>query len=140
MSSIDTNVVRTYTSTPSDNEALLDELNKAKKEGTVSLQEYITQLGTILGEAPQFNEGAPILKSPELSILSAADLTLRIAILQDALNQLQQQVSKLEIESRLNELEQNNKDQLNKIMKQIEEAEEALRKQEEAQKKSNVFE
>lgn len=135
MSAINSN----YSASTLDNQGLQGELTEIRKDLSKSLQDYITNLGTIIGDSSNIQGTAPILQSPDLSVISAADLTVKIALIQDALNQLQQQVSKLEIEGRLNDLEKNNADQLKKIQEQIKEAEEAQRKQAEANKKSNIF-
>lgn len=71
-------------------------------------------------------------------IASAADLMLRIALLQDALAQLCQELSSIQIDQRLNESETANEDQLEYIQEQVKKAIEAQAKQEKAEKKGNV--
>jgi hypothetical protein len=120
------------------NAQLHSDLVALRSDASKTLQDYLQHLGTIMGES-NLPSGAPQLKPPSESVMSAADLTLRIALLQDAIDQLNQQVSKLEIDGRLNELQKNNADQLEDIKKQIKEAQEAIRKQEEAAKKAGIF-
>lgn len=125
---------------PLDIGGMHDELQDIKKEAHKSLQDYLIKLGTILSQSNTVLGSAPILAPPSQSIIGLADQTLRIALIQDALNQLLQQVSELEIDGRLNTLEQSNMDELKNVMKQIDEAQEAHRKQTEANQKAGVFE
>lgn len=134
------------TSTPGLNalnpETILGDVNAAKDDAIKILQQSFKILGTFKADGDQSaaeGTGSPDLEKPTLS-QHVNDLSLRIGLLQDALNQLLAQVSKLEIKMRLNELEQQNKNELDKFNEQMEKAAEAAEKNNEAEKKGNVFE
>lgn len=134
------------TSTPAlnvlDPGVVLGDLQTAKKEAVSILQQSFKILGTFTADGAQSaseGTGTPDLEKPNLSS-KVNDLSLRIGLLQDALNQLLAQVSKLEIKQRLNDLEKENKKQLDKFNEQMEKASAAAEKNKEAEKKGNVFE
>jgi hypothetical protein len=115
------------------------ELDTVREEGAKSITNALTLLtsldatGLVPGQA-----GAMTLVPPK-GMMNASDLTLRIGLLQDALNELMQQVSKNEIQGRLNDLNRANMEQLDKMKEQMKEIENSVKKQKEADKKSNTF-
>jgi hypothetical protein len=115
------------------------ELDTVREEGAISITNALTLLtsldatGLVPGQA-----GAMTLVPPK-GMMNASDLTLRIGLLQDALNELMQQVSKNEIQGRLNDLNRANMEQLDKMKEQMKEIENSVKKQKEADKKSNTF-
>lgn len=118
---------------------LHDTLVELRKTATESITKALTELETVnsLG-ATQGKDGVLQLAPPK-GMMNVMDLTLRIGLLQDALNQLMQQVSKNEIEGRLNDLNRENKEQLDKMKDQMKHVEENVKKNQEAAKKSNIF-
>ncbi|WP_075088673.1 type III secretion system translocon subunit SctE [Verrucomicrobium spinosum] len=80
------------------------------------------------------------LEAPKATLMQkVTDLTLRIALLQQALDELQTQVSKTVIDGRMKEVDQAHKEQLQNLETQLKEMKEAVEKQQEANKKGNVF-
>lgn len=116
------------------------DLDEIRKEASGSILKALTMLGTLdaTGVLPG-DKNATALEAPKGLMMNAADLTLRIGLLQDALNELMQQVSKTEIQGRLNDLNRENAEQVDKMKKQMEEVEKSVKKQQEAAKKSNIF-
>ncbi|GAA5149685.1 hypothetical protein GCM10023213_47720 [Prosthecobacter algae] len=114
-------------------------LKEVKKTATESLTKALTLLSTVdsTGMLPP-KDGVMQLSAPKLN-MSAADLTLRIGLLQDALNELMTAVSKNEIEGRLNELNRENREQLDKMKDQMKNIEKEAEKKREADKKVNIF-
>ncbi|MBB5037711.1 type III secretion system translocon subunit SctE [Prosthecobacter dejongeii] len=118
-------------------------LHSTLKEVTKTAGESLTKALTLLsnvdatGVLPS-KDGILQLAPPKMN-LSAMDLTLRIGLLQDALNQLMTAVSKNEIEGRLNELNRENREQLDKMNEQMKEIEKEASKRREADKKVNIF-
>lgn len=114
-------------------------LREVKKTATDSITKALTLLTTVdsTGVLPP-KDGVLQLAPPKVN-MSAMDLTLRIGLLQDALNQLMQAVSKNEIEGRLNDLNRENREQLDKMKDQMKEMEKEAAKRREADKKVNIF-
>jgi len=114
-------------------------LSEVKKTATESITKALTLLTTVdaTGVLPP-KDGVMQLAPPKMN-LSAADLTLRIGLLQDALNELMQSVSKNEIQGRLNDLNRDNREQLDKMKDQMEHLEKEAAKKREADKKVNIF-
>lgn len=126
MSSIGNN---TSTNFPSfDATRFHTDLDKIRQEASGSIIKALTMLGTLstTGALPG-DKNATALEPPKGLLMNAADLTLRIGLLQDALNELMQQVSKTEITGRLNDLNRENAEQVDKMKKQMEEVESLLR-------------
>lgn len=124
-----------------DPSLLHKDLQEVRKSTAESIQKALTMLDTLgaTGSLPG-QEGAPKLAAPNSLLVNVNDITLKIGLLQDALNELMQQVSKNEIEGRMNDLNRENQKQLDKIKTQMEEAKKEIEKQKEAEKKSNIFE
>lgn len=120
-----------------DPQNLVGHLDEVKSAAAESIQKALTMMQQSIAGNFTLPNGAPTLDAPARNV---NDMTLRIGLLQDALNQLQQQVSKLEIQGRMSEMQETNRAQLEKIEKQMQEAQEAYKKNQEAQKKSNIFE
>ena len=122
-----------------DPNSLHTTLKEVKKTATESLTKALTLLSTVdaTGTLPP-KDGVMQLSAPKLN-LSAADLTLRIGLLQDALNELMTAVSKNEIEGRLNDLNRENREQLDKMKDQMKNIEKEAEKKREADKKVNIF-
>lgn len=124
-----------------DPAALHTTLKDIRQTGSESLTKALTLLSNIdASGVATTNKDGVIELAPPKSSLSAIDLTLRIGLLQDALNQLMQAVSKNEIEGRLNELNRENREQLDKMKDQMKHIEEEAAKKREADKKLNIFE
>ena len=132
-----TNNPATYVGlTPTDLHKTLQEL---RETATKDLSQALTDLGVINATGGTGgNEGIIQLAAPKL-MMSAMDLTLRIGLLQDALNQLQEQTSRTEIEGRLGELNRDNKDKLTQIKENMDHVAEQAKKNKEAQKKTDIF-
>lgn len=116
----------------------------AKENVLKILQESFKVVGTVKTDpaAPTGNvssEEIIELEAP-LSSRNVNDITLRIGLLQDALNQLMAKVSKTEIQRRMDESQKENQKQLEKFKDQMEKAAEAAEKNKEAQKKGGLFE
>lgn len=114
-------------------------LKEVKQTAKESITKALTLLTTVdsTGVLPP-KDGVMQLAPPKVN-MSAMDLTLRIGLLQDALNELMQAVSKNEIEGRLNELNRENREQLDKMKDQMKEMEKEAAKKREADKKVNIF-
>lgn len=114
-------------------------LKEVKKTATESITQALTLLTTVdaTGVMPP-KDGVMQLAPPKVN-MSAANLTLRIGLLQDALNELMTAVSKNEIEGRLNELNRDNREQLDKMKDQMKNLEKEAEKKREADKKVNIF-
>ncbi|PTY07816.1 hypothetical protein DB347_06215 [Opitutaceae bacterium EW11] len=132
-------------STLLDPQALLGDVKDAKSEAIKALQKSFHLLGSVsTSEAAKTSDivkdsGLTELEKPTTS-KDINDITLRIGLLQDALNQLMEKVSRSEIKQRMNQMQNENKQQLEKFKEQMEKAAEAAEKNKEAQKKGNVFE
>lgn len=131
-------------STLLDTRKMLGDLEETKTSVIATLQQTFRVLSTVRNEKSQASEivkadGLPDLEEPT-NTRSVNDITLRIGLLQDALNQLMAKVSKTEIRQRMNESQQKNQEQLDKFKEQMEKAKEAAEKNKEAEKKGNVFE
>lgn len=114
-------------------------LNEIKQAAKESIQKALELLGTVIAGTAG-NEGAPELAPPKSTLMQkVTDLTLKIALLQQALDELQTQVSKTVIEGRMKEVDQAHKEQIDNLEKQLKEMKEAVEKQQEANKKSNIF-
>jgi hypothetical protein len=115
------------------------DLDKVREQGAKSITTALTLLTSLdaTGLAPR-KAGAMTLAPPK-GMMNASDLTLRIGLLQDALNELMQQVSKNDIQGRLSDLNRQNMEQLDKMKEQMKEVENSVKKQNEAAKKSNTF-
>src|SRR5690606_5292039 len=122
----------------------LGDFAEIKENALTSLQKSFRVLAKMpaavaSSDAAARTDGLPNLDAPTVS-RSVNDLTLRIGLLQDALNQLMAQVSKTEIRQRMSELQKENQRQLEKFEQQMAKAAEAAEKAKEAQKKGNIFE
>jgi hypothetical protein len=125
-----------------DPQAVVGNLDEVKTSALKTLQDSFRILGNFSANDQRSGAegtGLPDLEKPNLA-QNVNDLTLRIGLLQDALNQLMQQVSKTEIRQRMDELQKENQKQLERFKEQMEKAAEAAEKNKEAQKKGNVFE
>lgn len=127
-----------------DTQKMLGDLEQTKTSVIKTLQQTFRVLSTVKDERSEASEivkadGLPDLEAPTAS-KNVNDITLRIGLLQDALNQLMAKVSKLEIQQRMNESQKENQKQLDKFKEQMEKAAEAAKKNQEAEKKGNVFE
>ncbi len=128
------------TSGLSGTQALHTELTEIKQEAAKSIEKALTLFGTVnAGGAPVNANGSPSLTAPKSIVTNVSDLTLRIALMQDALDQLMQEVSKNEIKQRLNELNRENQEHLAKVKEQLKEAEKSAQKAREAAQKTNIF-
>lgn len=138
MSTIGNSNTQNYTSF--DPTQFHQDLNEVRDQAAKSIIKALTTLGTLdsTGDIPG-DSNATVLEPPKGLMMNAADLTLRIGLLQDALNELMQQVSKNEIKGRLNDLNRENAEQVDKMKRQMEEVEKSVKKQQEAAKKSNIF-
>lgn len=115
------------------------DLNDIKKAAKDSVLRALELLGTVIAGVGT-KEGAPGLEPPKATLMQkVTDLTLRIALLQQALDELQTQVSKTVIDGRMKEVDQAHKEQLQNLETQLKEMKEAIEKQQEANKKGNVF-
>lgn len=114
-------------------------LQEVKKTANESITKALTLLTTVdsTGVLPP-KDGVLQLAPPKVN-MNAMDLTLRIGLLQDALNELMQAVSKNEIEGRLNDLNRENREQLDKMNDQMKNLEKEAAKKREADKKVNIF-
>lgn len=122
-----------------DPASLHDSLTEVKKTATESITQALTLLSTVDATGVLPPKDGILQLAPPKANLSAADLTLRIGLLQDALNQLMQAVSKNEIQGRLNDLNRDNREQLDKMKDQMEHLEKEAAKKREADKKVNIF-
>ncbi len=118
---------------------LLGELQDVRSAAANSLQDGFKLLGTLISGRNLGDNGVQELEAPKLS-RDVNDITLRIGLLQDALNQLMQQVSRQEIKMRMNESNKETQQQLEKFEEQMRKAAEAAEHTQEANKKSNIFE
>ncbi len=137
--------ITTNTPTPSqvfNPELMLGELQDVRAAAAQSLQESFRLMGTLIsgGSTTGPGNGLQELEAPVDISRNVNDMTLRIGLLQDALNQLMQQVSRTEIRQRMNELQQENQKRLERFEEQMEKAAEAAQKAQESQKKGNIFE
>jgi hypothetical protein len=135
--------VTTQTVTPNifDPTTLVGDLAEVKQTALQALQDSFKILGTVSSDGTTSASGSGLqeLEKPSLN-RNVNDITLRIGLLQDALNQLMAQVSKTEIKSRMDEMQKENARQLEKFEEQMAKAAEAAQKNQEAEKKGNVFE
>jgi hypothetical protein len=121
-------------------QALHKELSEIKQLASQSIEKALTLFGTVNSGGTKVNENGSLTLVPPKSILtSVGDLTLRIALMQDALDQLMQEVSKNEIQQRLNDLNRENQEHLAKIKEQMKEVEKSAQKAREAAQKTNIF-
>ncbi len=123
-------------------EVLLGDLQDVRAAAAESLKESFKLLATALSgknSAAEAN-GLQELEAPVNISRNVNDMTLRIGLLQDALNQLMQQVSRTEIKMRMNELQKENQKELQRFEEQMAKAAEAAEKAQESQKKGNIFE
>lgn len=129
-------------STIFDPGAMLGEVADIKQNAIQALQASFKMLATVGPEGSTPNsqaDGLVELEKPSFNS-NVNDITLRIGLLQDALNQLMAQVSKTEIRSRMDELQKENQRQLERFEEQMAKAAEAAQKNQEAEKKGNIFE
>jgi hypothetical protein len=129
-------------STIFDPGAMLGEVADIKQNAIQALQASFKMLATVGPEGSTPNsqaDGLVELEKPSFNS-NVNDITLRIGLLQDALNQLMAQVSKTEIRSRMDELQKENQRQLERFEEQMAKATEAAQKNQEAEKKGNIFE
>ncbi len=121
-------------------EKTLEEIKTAGAEGLKAGIEVVKGIGKV-GAATVSHLGGilslPSLASPKYGS-SVTDITLKIGLLQDALNQLMAQVSKLGIEKSVNEKIQANLDQLEALKENLKQSDEYAAKQAESKKKANI--
>jgi Secretion system effector C (SseC) like family len=122
-----------------DPTALLGQLDDVKQQASKSITQALTTLGVVLSGTNTDSSGKTKLQPPSNLISNVSDMTLRIGLLQEALSNLQAQVTKLQITNRMNESNNQAQEQLDKIQKQIKDAQAAAQKQQEANKKSGIF-
>jgi hypothetical protein len=124
-----------------DPSTLIGDLGQVKQNALQTLQASFKVLATVGtdGTSSAARSGLQELEAPSAS-RNVNDISLRIGLLQDALNQLMAKVSKTEIESRMNEMQKENQRQLEKFEDQMRKAAEAAEKNKEASKKGNIFE
>lgn len=124
-----------------DPSTLIGDLGQVKQNALQTLQASFKVLATVGtdGTSSAARSGLQELEAPSAS-RNVNDISLRIGLLQDALNQLMAQVSKTEIKSRMDEMQKENKKQLEKFEEQMRKAAEAAEKNKEASKKGNIFE
>lgn len=123
------------------NDSLLSDVGDIRQNGAQAIQAGITELGKIAGNGiAKFSAimGLPSLAAPKINS-SSADIALRIGLLQDALNQLMTEVSKLGLTQKMNEANAKNMEELEKITESIRKNAEAAEKAKEAEKKGNVI-
>ncbi len=125
-----------------DPTALLGDLDDVRTSAAKSLQESFKLLGTLIsgGTTSGPANGTQELEAPVNISRNVNDMTLRIGLLQDALNQLMQQVSRTEIKQRMSEMQKENQKELDRFQEQMTKAAEAAEKAQESQKKGNIFE
>ncbi|HSJ04146.1 MAG: type III secretion system translocon subunit SctE [Verrucomicrobium sp.] len=116
-------------------------LNDIRETARESLQKALQLLGTVIaGTNTEPGGDAPALSEPKSTLMSkVTDMTLKIALLQQALDELTQQVSKSTIEGRMKEADQAHKEQIDNLEKQMKEMQEAMAKNQEANKKGGIF-
>ena len=143
MSGVSENQYGNYQHTPLETtefEQITNDLAGVKAEAKESIEKALMLLGSVIAGTSSRQSGAQDLEPPAASLLvNAADLAVRIGLIQDALNQLMQQVSKLEIDQKMSESIKANEDKLKQVEAQLKEAAEAIAKQNEADKKSGLF-
>jgi len=128
------------TTTQFDPQALLGDFTEIKREASKSVESALVMLGTVIAGNSLNAGNVQELPRPSSSMLGGiAELSLRIGLIQDALDQLMQEVSKLGISQRLNQANQTNQEQLAKIEEQVAEMKEAAAKNKEAEEKGNLF-
>lgn len=121
-----------------DPNSLHETLQGVRQTATTSLTQALTELQTVNALGVSIGKDGVLQLAPPKGAMNVMDITLRIGLLQDALGQLMQQVSKTEIEGRLNDLNRENKDQLDRLKDQMKHLEEAAKKNQEAEKKGNI--
>ena len=123
-----------------DLRALLGDFTEIKQEARQSVENALVMLGTVIAGNSLNSDNLQELPPPSFSMLGGiAELSLRIGLIQDALDQLMQEVSKLGIGQRLNQADRANQEQLARIDEQVAEATEAAAKSKEAEEKGNLF-
>lgn len=128
------------TTTQFDPQALLGDFTEIRREASKSVESALVMLGTVIAGNSLNAENVQELPRPSSSMLGGiAELTLRMGLIQDALDQLMQEVSKLGIDQRLNQANRANQDQLAKIDEQVTEMKAAAAKAKEADEKGNLF-
>lgn len=123
------------------NDTLLSDVANIRQNGASALQAGLTELGKVAGNGiAKFSAimDLPSLAAPK-SNSSMADISLRIGLLQDALNQLMTEVSKLGLTQKMNEANAKNLEELDKMNEAIRKNAEAAEKAKEAEKKGNVI-
>jgi hypothetical protein len=123
-----------------DLRALLGDFTEIKQEARQSVENALVMLGTVIAGNSLNRDNLQKLPPPSFSMLGGiAELSLRIGLIQDALDQLMQEVSKVGIGQRLNQADRANQEQLARIDEQVAEAKEAAAKSKEAEEKGNLF-
>jgi hypothetical protein len=123
-----------------DLRALLGDFTEIKQEARQSVENALVMLGTVIAGNSLNRDNLQELPPPSFSMLGGiAALSLRIGLIQDALDQLMQEVSKVGIGQRLNQADRANQEQLARIDEQVAEAKEAAAKSKEAEEKGNLF-
>ena len=124
-----------------DLRALLGDFTEIKQEARQSVENALVMLGTVIAGNSLNRDNLQELPPPSFSMLGGiAELSLRIGLIQDALDQLMQEVSKLGISQRLNQADRANQEQIARIAEQVAEAKEAAAKSKEAEEKGNFIE
>jgi cell division protein FtsB len=122
--------------------ALVGDLDQVKQQSQTSLNQALTNLGVLIASpnAGVSPTGAQTLQTPSaMNLNNVSDMSLRMGLLQEALNQLQQQVSKDQIQARLTQENQQGKQQIQQMDQQMSQIEAAYKKSQEASHKSNIF-
>lgn len=128
------------TTTQFDPQALLGDFTEIRREASKSVESALVMLGTVIAGNSLNAKGAQELPRPSSSMLGGiAELSLRMGLIQDALDQLMQEVSKVGISQRLNQANRANQEQLAKIDEQVTEMKAAAAKAKEADEKGNLF-
>ncbi|MFO1450190.1 MAG: type III secretion system translocon subunit SctE [Opitutaceae bacterium] len=132
----------TIANTLFDPGTMLGEVADIKQNAIQALQASFKMLATVGPDgSPSTSQADGLVELEKPSFNSNVnDITLRIGLLQDALNQLMAQVSKTEIKQRMDELQKENQRQLERFEEQMAKAAEAAEKNKEAEKKGNIFE
>jgi hypothetical protein len=122
-----------------DPTALYGQVNQVQQEAAKSITQALTTLGVVIAGTTADSSGKLKLQAPSALMTSVSDLTLRIGLLQEALSNLQNEVTKLQITNRMNDQNKQAQLQLDKINQQISDAKAAADKQQQANQKSGIF-
>ena len=140
MSGINNTPLPTHPQVLLDPMALVGNLDQVKQQGQTSVKQALQNLGVLIASPNASASGAQQLQKPSaMNLSNVSDMTLRMGLLQEALNQLQQQVSKDQIQARLTEQHQDNTKQLEQMNAQMKKIQDAYQKSQDAHKKTNIF-